>query len=464
MANVIATYEPTLVKYVTPNIIGGESLACVEYDEMTNYTGPSNYSWHIRNEGDIFFSSNVGTVDADADICECWGEGFTGTGIHVGIVDEGVFKSSHPDLQDFGEGWDGIMNEEIDPSSDVNVFSSASHAMLISGIVAAIPGNNGYNEHSIGAAHGAMLHPYLTNLSTVSVRNALQGAILQNMDIVNMSFTVPYDASISNEINNGVNYGRPDGLGGFRGIVYVAGTGNDNAQNSNFPANHPSVMGVGMSNPNDYRSASTSPIAWVGQSTYGPPSFNYDVVAPGELIRSTSISGGGGGVAVNYEEIGYGTSYSSPLVASIAAILLEKNPNLTWIQVRDLIRNGADKVHPSYYNYNLYSGAPGYNDEMFYGRVSCINSLNQVVGIQENELQKLTIMRMDQSTYKLILPELNGASEVEIYSTAGQLMRSEKITANQFEVIIPLEEYAAGMYFVKLLENKQLIGASKLLK
>lgn len=470
MANIIATFEPLLVKIVTPNIIGGEQLGCVEHNEMTAMAITNNYLWHIRNNGDITFAGQTGTVDADADICECWGEGYTGEGIHVGVIDGDVFKSSHPDLKPFEKGWNSYTNLEIPYDEDTNPFSSDSHAMVVSGLIAARANNNGPLKRSIGAAYGASVHPYFASFAnsstaTVHVRAAIQAAISQNMDIVNMSFTVPYDAIISYEINNGILTGRPDGNGGFKGIVFVAGSGNSDSQQSFFPANDPNVIGVGSSNPNDYRSANLN--GWAGAnsgSSYGPPSFNYDVVAPGELLFSTKISGGGGGVAFDAEGVDLGTSISTPVVSSIAAILLEKNPGLTALEVRNHIRNGAEKVHPTVYNYNLYTNAPGYNDEMFYGRVNCLNSLNQVLSINENELQKLTLQHLEDGSYILILPKSEEIQNVKILNSLGQTVWETSTQKDQQEVAFTIEPFTNGMYFLQLSNKNKLVGNSKLIK
>jgi len=465
MANVIATYEPLLVKIVTPNIIGGEQLGCVEHNEMAAMASTNNYLWHIRNNGDITFGGQTGTVDADADICECWGEGYTGEGIHVGVIDGDVFKSSHPDLKPFGIGLDGTNNNIIQPGAFFNPFGADSHGMVVSGLIAAKPGNNSALKRSIGVAYGATLHPYYTTLSSASVRSSIQGAITQGMDVVNMSFTVPFDANISSDINNGILTGRPDGNGGFKGIVFVAGSGNSDSQQSFFPANDPNVIGVGSSNPNDYRSANLN--GWAGAnsgSSYGPPSFNYDVVAPGELLFSMKISGGGGGVAFDAEGVDLGTSISTPVVSSIAAILLEKNPGLTALEVRNHIRNGAEKVHPTVYNYNLYTNAPGYNDEMFYGRVNCLNSLNQVLSINENELQKLTLQHLEDGSYILILPKSEETQNVKILNSLGQTVWETSTQKDQQEVAFTIEPFTNGMYFLQLSNKNKLVGNSKLIK
>jgi len=326
--NVLATFEPLLIKIATSNIIGGNYLACETVSEMNYTPGGINGNWHIRNEGNVIWSGLSGTLDADADICECWGAGFTGDGVHIGVIVEGQY--------------------------------------------------------------------------------------------------------------------------------------------SNFPANHAGVIGVGMSNPDDYRSNYNLAEVWTVNpstgSTYGTPEFNYDVVAPGEIIMTLDLQGALGDNYGSYSVPSAGTSFSTPIVSSIAAILLEKNPSLTYTEVRNLIRNGADKVRPSTYNYGLYPTAPGYNNEMFYGRVNCLNSLNLTVGIHENELQQLTLLTVSQNNYVLILPENSGSQRIEIVNTLGQIVWKNEINAHEYQAEFSLEKYASGAYFLNLFQNNQLIGNTKLVK
>jgi subtilisin family serine protease len=58
-----------------------------------------------------------------------------------------------------------------------------------------------------------------------------------------------------------------------------------------------------------------------------------DVVAPGMSVALITPDGS--------IMVGNGTSYSTPLTAGVAALVLSANPNLTPMQVRDALRNSA---------------------------------------------------------------------------------------------------------------------------
>jgi len=467
MANVIATYEPNLVKIVTPNIIGGNNWGCDVVSEMNISPGGSNGTWHIRNQGQVIFSGYSGVNDADADICECWGEGYTGDGIKIGIIDVGGFESDHPDFTPFGEGYNAFTSQLIPANS--NTYSTYNHhGMAVSGVIGATPNNTNLGQRfAAGVAYDASLHPFLVNLNSAHVLVALQRCVQLNMDVVNMSFRIPFSSNVSDQITNMATTTRYVN-GQFRGMVLVAATGNNDLEAFNFPANHANVIGVGMSNPDDNRSrydvlSNSWGIAPDEGSTYGPPTYNYDVVSPGTIIMTLDLKGANGDDTGDYL-FGKGTSFSSPIVAGIASMLLQKNPNLSYTEVRDLIRNGADKVRPATYNYNMFPGFPGYNNEMFYGRVSCINSLNQVLDIEQKTLQKLTIQHISENDYVLILPHSQDFQNVKIVNALGQIVWDKKINPNEYQLEFSLEAFSSGLFFLNLYEGTQLIGNQKLVR
>ena len=87
-----------------------------------------------------------------------------------------------------------------------------------------------------------------------------------------------------------------------------------------------------------------------------------DVVAPGVRIPTTTSDG-------NYRTDFNGTSSACPHVAGVAALVLSVNPNLTALQVRNVIESTAQKIGG--YNYQGVSGRANgtWHEEMGYGLV-----------------------------------------------------------------------------------------------
>ena len=68
----------------------------------------------------------------------------------------------------------------------------------------------------------------------------------------------------------------------------------------------------------------------------------------------------------NYINSFGGTSSAAPGAAGVAALVLSQNPDLTWEQVRDVLRDSADKIDSANGNYD----ASGHSLWYGYGRVN----------------------------------------------------------------------------------------------
>lgn len=480
LAQVINENESILVKLAEPNMYSVEQSSCVPTTEVGLTPGGTNGTWHIRNTGGLIWGGLSGLNDADADICECWGEGYTGAGIKVGIIDFGGIEFTHSDFEgtDIPKAYNALT--DMNETSNFSLDPTNGHAMQVTGVVAATPNNTALGQRwAVGSAYNSTVIPYINQIGGATtplatneqITISIQKAVEDNVDVINMSFRTNAGlGSIDIQLNNATTVGRPDPNNPsiYLGIVCVAAVGNDDLIGSHFPANLPNVIGVGWTNPEDYRSSYTAigtGGGWTtnpGQgSTYGPPEYNYDVVAPGELIMTTNLSSAGSSYSVTL-----GSSFSSPIVASIAAMILEKNPTLTWYEVRDLIRNGADKVHPELYDYNMFSGTPGYNNEMFYGRVSCINSINQTTlsTPQSEKPIQLTIINMGEYRYLIFIPESGENQQYELYDMSGRLLMSGNVYHGETEISVDLSKYSTGMYLLKIYNSQKTITSTKIMK
>ena len=139
-----------------------------------------------------------------------------------------------------------------------------------------------------------------------------------------------------------------------KGIVVVNSAGNEASTGTPntlvAPADGDSVIAVGSvtiySKPGP--NGTTIPAGTVSSfSSYGPTfdgRTKPDVMAGGEgnLIASASSINGYINNNANYT----GTSFSAPLVAGVAALILQKDTTLTPIQVREALRNTASNTTP----------------------------------------------------------------------------------------------------------------------
>lgn len=88
------------------------------------------------------------------------------------------------------------------------------------------------------------------------------------------------------------------------------------------------------------------------------------------------------GSTADYTNCMGGTSYATPVCAGVAALILSVNPDLTWVDVRQIMRNTAVKIDPTQANavgrwvdaFGTPFGSPGYAGPFYsrwygYGRV-----------------------------------------------------------------------------------------------
>jgi subtilisin family serine protease len=134
------------------------------------------------------------------------------------------------------------------------------------------------------------------------------------------------------QFNDGIGYARD------KGMLFVAAAGNESGDNDVdgprqiFPASLrlPNMISV---------AASTSDDQLASVSNYGQTSV--DLAAPGELVGST--------VPLIVDpafpyQLGTGTSLAAPHVAGAAALMLARNPGLSYGQLKEAILTSADPV------------------------------------------------------------------------------------------------------------------------
>ncbi|MCH7763278.1 MAG: S8 family serine peptidase [Candidatus Marinimicrobia bacterium] len=82
------------------------------------------------------------------------------------------------------------------------------------------------------------------------------------------------------------------------------------------------------------------------------------------------MPGTAGKVPGNYYSSFSGTSSAAPIVSGLAALILSINANLSWSEVRSIIRNTADEVPAM--------GGENFTDEYGYGRINAYAALSAV--------------------------------------------------------------------------------------
>lgn len=300
----------------------------------------------------------------------------TGEGVTIAILDGGV-DGTHPDLAaHMVAGWNFFDNNNN--TADIN-----GHGTKVAGVAAAI-GNNGTGV--TGGAWNAKIMPLritsasggITYYSTVA--NAITFAADHGARVANISYIVSNVAAVQ----TAAQYMRSKG-----GLV-VASAGNTGAYDAS--ADTPAIITVASTNSLDERSS------W---SAYGP---SVDLAAPGEGIYTTIAGGGYGAVS--------GTSFSSPLTASVVALMLSANPALQPAQVDSILASTADDL-----------GVAGRDDYFGAGRINAARAVAAARGSVATDSQAPTVsVSAPGSTVKgIVVVNVNaadnvGVTRVELYA------------------------------------------------
>jgi serine protease len=246
----------------------------------------------------------------------------------------------HNGYEDDLVGWD-FLDGDNDPM-DVN-----AHGTIDAGIIGAV-GNNGEGVAGLNWRCQLMpvrFFPRTDNLALEEIEAAVSAA----PDAIR--YAVDNGAHLSNNSWGGgvpVSILRPDLLPPIlaaiehaeaAGHLMVFSAGNDTTNIDNDPRlpqfwHAPNIISV---------AATTRLDQLASFSNFGETSV--DLAAPGERIWSTTIQGsfpvGSTGTQYNF---GTGTSMAAPHVAGTAALILARNPELSYVEVKELILENVDPL------------------------------------------------------------------------------------------------------------------------
>ncbi|PJA97359.1 MAG: hypothetical protein CO129_01615 [Ignavibacteriales bacterium CG_4_9_14_3_um_filter_34_10] len=284
----------------------------------------------------------------------------------IGIVDTGV-DWDHPDLaaniwinQAEANGITGVDDDNNGYVDDIHGWDfggstgipdnnpmedRADHGTHVAGIAGAVTNNNigiasiGFNckimpvkvaQENLRDEFGRALISYGYDGIVYAVDNGAK--------VINCSWGSYSFSQFGQEI---IDYATSNGA------LVVAATGNENRDKIIYPANYNGALSVGYSNSLDGKD---------GSSNYG---YDVDLFAPGSSIYSTWMND-------SYTYLN-GSSMASPLVAGLAGLVTSAFPNITPLQVAEIIRSNCD---------DIYSQNAGYEYLLGAGRVNAFKSLS----------------------------------------------------------------------------------------
>jgi len=306
------------------------AIANVTDQDLNELKADSNVAY-VEIDNPVKISGTVTTKSVDWGVSDVkapasWQSGLTGSGVKIAVIDTG--SGPHADLTVAG-GANVITGSNTTSYADDN-----GHGTHVAGII----DGQGVNGGVEGVAPGASVYAVKALDSTGSgytsdVISGIDWAITNKMDIVSMSLgSSTSSTSLQNAVDTAYN----------NGLLVVAAAGNSGNSSGTgtsieYPAIYTSAIAVGAldsTNTRAYFSATGSKL---------------EVSAPGVNILSTYLNGG-------YATMS-GTSMATPFVAGDLALLKQKYPTYTNVQLRQLLDTSITDLgttgRDSLYGYGL---------------------------------------------------------------------------------------------------------------
>lgn len=280
-------------------------------------------AWDILKDAS---SVIIGIVDSGSDLQH---EDLAGN-IYVNTADpiNGIDDDNDGYIDNY-YGWDFVGNSAstMIPDNNPDVTSdSTDHGVHVSGIASAVS-NNAKGVASIAFNAKLMIIKAGADNNSTSIYKGYEGikyAADHGVKIINCSWGGPGGGQFGQEM---IDYAVA------KGSLVIAAAGNEQTEEPSYPASYKGVLSVASVTNNDVRSSF---------SNYG---YTVDISAPGSSIYNT----------LNGNKYGYasGTSMSTPMAASAAALVKAKYPNYDGLQIGELLRATADPIdglNPTYAN------------------------------------------------------------------------------------------------------------------
>ena len=229
----------------------------------------------------------------------------------VGVVD----GSAQP--AQLNQSTVGVVDQSTVGVVDQTKYSAFGHGTMTAGIVHLVAPNAKIMPLKAFNASGA---GYASD-----VLRAIYYGVNHGAKVISMSFDF---TTYSQELATAVNYAT------MRGVICVASAGNDGQMATVYPAALPNVIDVASTSNNNTPSAF---------SNYGAPPVWLS--APGEAVMTT--------YPFNTYAVGWGTSFSAPLVSGTVALMADVNSLLLTKQQAAKALSHAQQISYSQYGYGV---------------------------------------------------------------------------------------------------------------
>ena len=397
----------------------------------------------VEQYGNVIFYGDVQTLTVKARNSSfypmgAWDLGVSGAGVNIAMVDTGV-DNEHPGLSEkFVAGYDAVCYLHSDPSCYLDIQrrddgtydpdDGNQHGTACMGMASSTGlDSNGEQTEFYGAAPDASLVD--VRIGTDAGAGPFENYVLEQefyesamngiQWIIDNKDTAWQDA---NETNYGIDilslsWGITSHEGGGSdgndmhsqilneameaGIVVSVAAGNDGPDNTGLSGMGSSDLSITIGATDDLNSVNREDDTIAGYSSRGPRRDNADgnplnelkpeLSAPGSNIIQAEgcVTSGlcnnllGGDASENgYTGRGSGTSYATPSVSGIIALMLEANPDLSPAEVKEILKLTAERRGEA----TQPDVDPFWNRDFGWGMADAYEATKMALLLQEQEL------------------------------------------------------------------------------
>ena len=332
--------------------------------------------WHLQNTGQV----DGAVAGEDINVAGVWSS-FDGSGVRIAVVDDGL-EIAHPDL-----AANVVPGASYDYTTGGNDPTGGSHGTSVAGVAAAV-GFNGLGVRGVAPAASLVGFNLLADSGSGNEADAMSRdasvAVSNNSwgPIDDTGLLLANSALWRAGVESGIVNGR-NGLG--TAYFWAAGNGGRTVDNSNYDgyANYNRVMAIAA-------------LDAAGRSaSYSEPGANLLLAAPaGEFCdgsaapattvtvdRSGSLGANDGGSVGELQDPDYtqcfnGTSSAAPVVAGVAALVLQANPALSWRDLRAVLAHSARQNDPGDADWSSNGAGHWINHKYGFGAVDAQAAVN----------------------------------------------------------------------------------------
>jgi subtilisin family serine protease len=172
-------------------------------------------------------------------------------------------------------------------------------------------------------------------------------------------------------------------------ITFAAGNGNEDCRYDGY-ASYEKVIAVSACNDRGKRSVYSDygGSVWCSfpSSDFGYAPFNHPDPLTTGIYTTDRLGKAGYNTKGDYTDEFGGTSSSCPGVAGTAALILSANPELTWLQVRQIIKETSDRIDPAGGKYD----SQGHSIFYGYGRINAEKAVKRALELKSKRADRKT--------------------------------------------------------------------------